>query len=168
MVSEDLPPDLVELIGQPCFPQVSEGVVEAGAIRLFASAVQDGTAAYWRTDGTATSPPALLSAWNRPLKWQPGGAEPPPGLALHFLIKDRLDLPRAVVTESETEIGQPVPEGARLQCRQILAEIGAPTTNRLGQGRYWTIRVEYLCAATGALFGAETLRFFGYRAEPRA
>lgn len=165
---EDLPPDLVELIGQPCFPQLSDGVVEAGAIRLFASAVQDGTAAYWRSDGTAVSPPALLSAWNRPLKWQPQAADAAPGLALHFLIKSRLDLPRAVVTESETEMVRAMAEGARVQSRQILVEIGAPVTNRLGRGRYWTIRLEYLCAETGALFGAEVLRFFGYGAESQA
>ena len=160
-----IPQDLAELVGKPCFAQESDGAVEAGAIRLFAAAVEDGFPAYWADDpAQALAPPALLSAWNRPLMWHPGEDEAPTGLALHFLLKDRLGLPRAVVTETESEVSEPIRPGARVRCEQILVELGDLTSNRLGEGRYWTIRVEYRCACSHALFGAETLRFFGYGA----
>lgn len=158
-----LPEDISALIGQPCFPQVSDCAVEAGAIRLFAAAMQDGFPAYWAEDpAEVMAPPAMLSAWNRPLIWKPAGEEAQPGLALHFLIKDKLGLPRAVVTETETEVTEPVRPGAKVRSEQFLVEVSDPCTNRLGEGRYWTIRLEYRCAQSETLFGAETMRFFGY------
>lgn len=158
-----LPEDVEALIGRPCFAQVSDCAVEAGAIRLFSAAVQDGFPAYWADDpADIIAPPALLSAWNRPLMWTPDGDEAPAGLALHFLLKERLGLPRAVVTEAETEVGDPLRPGARVRSEQLLLDVSEPRSNRLGEGRYWTIRIEYRCAEHGTLFGAETMRFFGY------
>ena len=164
-----IPDDLAALIGQPQFAQVSDGAVEAGAIRLFAAAVEDGTPAYWADDpADMIAPPALLSAWNRPVMWHPDGDAGTSGLALHFLVKDRLGLPRAIVAEMESEAAAPIRPGVRVGSEQILVDLGEPCTTRLGEGRYWTIRVEYRCAEDGTLFGAETLRFFGYGAEGSA
>ena len=164
-----IPQDLAALVGKPCFAQESDGAVEAGAIRLFAAAVEDGFPAYWADDpAQALAPPALLSAWNRPLMWHPGGDAGTSGLALHFLVKDRLGLPRAIVAEMESEVAAPIRPGATVRSEQILVDLGEPCTTRLGDGRYWTIRVEYRCAGDGTLFGAETLRFFGYGAESAA
>ena len=163
MEVKEIPAEIAALIGQPQYPQVSDGEVEAGAIRLFAAAVQDGTPAYWADDpAQVCAPPALLSAWNRQLMWRPGGSDPALGLALHFLVKKALGLPRAVVTETETEVAAPIRPGARVRCEQVLVDIGDPTANRLGEGRYWTLRVDYRCDDSGTLFGSETLRFFGY------
>ena len=158
-----IPDDIAALIGKPCFAQESDGPVEMGAIRLFAAAVEDGSASYW-TDRAEDmiAPPALLSAWNRPLMWSPNAEEAPSGLALHFLIKDKLGLPRAIVAEMESEVAEPIRPGMKVCSEQILVELGEPCTTRLGEGRYWTIRVEYRCADSKALFGAETLRMFGY------
>ncbi len=164
-----IPDDLAALMGKPQFAQVSDGAVEAGAIRLFAAAVKDGTPAYWVDDpADMIAPPALLSAWNRPVMWHPDGDAGTSGLALHFLIKDRLGLPRAIVAEMESEVAAPIRPGVRVRSEQILVDLGEPCTTRLGAGRYWTIRVEYRCAEDGMLFGAETLRFFGYGAEGSA
>lgn len=165
----EVPADLHDLMGRPMFAQTSDGVIEAGAIRLFASVVRDGHAPYWPADGTLpVAPPALLSAWNRPLHWRPEGDEPAPGLALHFLVKQRLGLSRAVVVESDTEVVAPMRAGARVRCEQVLVEIGEPCRNRLGEGRYWTLRVDYRCADSAVLFGAETMRFFGYEPDAAA
>ena len=169
MATDGILEDLAALIGQPCFPQVSDGAVETGAIRLFAAAVEDGFPAYWADDPAETiAPPALLSAWNRPVMWNPTGEEASTGLALHFLIKDQLGLPRAVVAETESEVAEPIRPGMRVRSEQILVELGEPCTTRLGQGRYWTLRIEYRCAQSGVLFGAETLRFFGYGTREEA
>ena len=99
-----IPAELAALMGKPQFAQVSDGAVETGAIRLFAAAVEDGTPTYWADDpADVIAPPALLSAWNRPVMWHPDGDAGTSGLALHFLIKDRLGLPRAIVAEMESE-----------------------------------------------------------------
>lgn len=164
-----IPEEVAALIGKPQFAQVSDGAVETGAIRLFAAAVQDATPAYWSDDPAAVmAPPAMLSAWNRPVMWNPDGNAGTSGLALHHLIKDLLRLPRAVVTEMESEVVFPIRPGVTVRSEQILVEMGDPCTTRLGEGRYWTIRVEYRDAADGTLFGAETLRLFGYGAEGAA
>lgn len=164
-----IPHEVSELVGRPCFPQVSDGAVEAGAIRLFAAAVEDGFPGYWAENpAEVVAPPAMLSAWNRPLMWNPAGDEAAPGLALHFLIKDKLALPRAVVAETESEVAEPIRPGVRVKSEQILVDVGEPCTTRLGEGRYWTIRVEYRCAETDTLFGAETMHFFGYGAGEAA
>ena len=163
------PDEVAALIGKPQFAQISDSVVEAGAIRLFAAAVQDATPGYWSDNpAEVVAPPAMLSAWNRPVMWNPDGNAGTSGLALHHLIKDLLRLPRAVVTEMESEVVSPIRPGVTVRSEQILVEMGDPCTTRLGEGRYWTIRVEYRDAADGTLFGAETLRLFGYGAEGAA
>ena len=164
-----IPENVAALIGKPQFTQVSDSVVEAGAIRLFAAAVEDATPAYWADDpAEIVAPPAMLSAWNRPVMWNPDGDVGTTGLALHHLIKDLLGLPRAIVSEMESEVAAPIRPGVKVRSEQILMELGDPCSTRLGDGRYWTIRVEYRDAADGALFGAETLRLFGYGAEVAA
>ncbi len=155
--------ELEALLGQPLYRQVSDPV-EAGAIRLFAAAIGDGHPPWWGDEPEC--PPALLSAWNRPLMWQPGaGAQDiAPGLALHFRLKDMLALPLAVVADSETENGAPCRPGIRVGSTQTLVAIGPLRTNRLGSGRDWTLRVDYRCAASDQFLGAEILRFFAYGA----
>lgn len=163
---QDIPPELTAMIGQPQFAEISDTAIETGAIRLFAAAVEDGCPAYWAENpDEVIAPPAMLSAWNRPLAWMPGRSTPPVGMALHFLIKERLALPDAVVTRTETAIAHPARPGMKVRSEQVLVEITEPRRNRLGEGRYWSIRVDYRCAASGELLGAETLGFFGYRAE---
>lgn len=160
-VPEPVNTQLAALVGQALYRQVSDPV-EKGAIQLFASAIGDGHPAWWGDDPHC--PPALLSAWNRPLMWRPDatGHTGVVGLALHFRLKDMLGLPRAVVTASETEMGAAIRPGMQIACTQALASVSELRTNRLGTGRNWTLRVEYRCASTDAFLGAETLRFFGY------
>lgn len=163
MAEHDIPEPVADLLGRPMFTSHSDEPIQAGTIRLFAAAVEDGHPAYWAEDTSRMiAPPALLSAWNRPLPWVPAGVPVAPGLALHFLVKERLGLPRAVVTRTETEIGVPQRPGMIVMSEQTLISVSAPRANRLGKGRYWTIRVDYHCAASGETLGAEILGFFGY------
>lgn len=157
-----VPQNLLDLIGKSMFASISD-IVEAGAIRAFAAAVEDGFPGYWADDiNRIIAPPALLSAWNRPLPWMPSRREQLTGLALHFLVKDELALPRAVVTHTETEVAGSVRPGMKVRSQQILESISESRSNRLGEGRYWTIRLDYSCAGTGGKLGTETLSFFGY------
>ena len=162
-ITGSLRSELEALLGQPLYRQISDPV-EVGAIRLFAAAIGDGHPAWWANEPEC--PPALLSAWNRPLMWQPGtGAQDSaPGLALHFQLKDMLALPLAVVADSEMEVGAPCRSGMRVGSTQTLVSIGPLRTNRLGSGRDWSLRIEYRCAASGLFLGAENLRFFAYGA----
>jgi len=155
----DLPEDVAALIGVEKYANVS-GVVEAGAIRAYAAAIEDPNPLYWSE--TPIAPPALLSAWNRPLPWAPGGEELTRALELHFQIKERLNLPRAVVATAETVLHAPIKAGDRVRSAQKLLNIEPLTARKVGVGRYWTIEVSYRCAATGKSFGVETLRFFAY------
>lgn len=163
-----VPLPLREILGQPLFPQIADSVVQSAEIRFFASCVEDGSEEYWRDEAGIVAPPALLSAWNRPLMWYPEGAGPKEqaGLALHFLVKEKLDLPYGVVTGLETVVHAAIRPGMRVRSTQTLTEIGDARTNRLGTGRHWTIRVEYRDAGGNALLGREDLRFFGYRKAP--
>jgi hypothetical protein len=152
---------LFALLNQPMHRQVSDAV-EAGAIRFFAAAVGDANPAWWGSDPEC--PPALLSAWNRQPMWHPdsAGMTASTGLALHFWLKDILDLPSAVVASSETELGAALRPGMRVACTQSLISVGPTRTNRLGTGRDWSLRIDYRCNTTDAWLGAEMLRFFGY------
>ena len=167
MSGATVPEDVAALFGGERYVEISDPV-EAGAVRTFAAAVEDACAAYWGAPETMIAPPALLSAWNRPLPWAPHGGASKRGLELHFQVKERLDLPRAVVASAETELHAPIRPGDRVQSGQRLLSIEPPTTTKLGEGRYWTIEVIYRCAASGRLFGIEILRFFGYRPEEAA
>lgn len=163
-IGDEVRSELFGLLDRPLYRQVSADPVEAGAIHLFAAVVGDGHPAWWADP--SQSPPALLSAWNRPLMWQPdtfGDGTADTGLALHFRLKDLLALPRAVVTGSETEMGARLLPGMKVASEQSLVSVGQERTNRLGTGRDWTLRVTYRCHATATFLGAETLRFFGYR-----
>lgn len=137
---------------------------------LFAAAVEDGHPLYRDTPEAAAlthgpiAPPALLSAWNRPDPWVPGGAPPSRALELHFRVKEALGLPKAVVTRAETELHAPIRPGNRVYAEQRLDTIGPMTANTLGPGRYWTISVLYRRQGDSALLGIETLGFYGYGA----
>ena len=160
MIDTEVPESVAALIGVEAYVEISDPV-EIGGIRAFAAAIEDPNPLYWSDE--AIAPPALLSAWNRPLPWSPNGTAPTRALELHFQIKELLQLPRGVVASAETELHAPIKAGARVKSAQKLLSVEPAATTKLGYGRYWTIQVVYRCAETDALFGIETLRFFCYR-----
>lgn len=145
-------------------------MVDPASISLFAAAVEDGNPLYRDTPEAAVltdgpiAPPAMLSTWNRPDPWTPGGGRAIRALELHFRVKEALALPKAVVTCTETELHTPIRPGDRILAEQRLDAIGPKTSNKLGQGRYWTISVLYRRIADHVLLGIETMDFYGYGA----
>lgn len=166
-----LPQEVEAWLGQVVVTEKNGVAAELGAFRLFSAAVEDGNPLYRNSaeadalTGGPICPPALLSAWNRPDPWEPGGAPASRALELHFRLKEALGLPKAVVTRSETEIHAPIRPGDRVIAEQRLDEVSPVAENRLGRGRYWTISVLYRRACDGELLGIETLGFFGYGKE---
>lgn len=166
----DIPPEVAAWIGQVVVIERDGVMVEPGAMALFATAVEDGNPLYRDTPEAAAltggpiSPPALLSAWNRPDPWAPGGAPVSRALELHFKLKDALGLPKGIVTRAETELHAPIRPGDRVYAEQRLDAVGPMTSNGLGPGRYWTISILYRRQRDGALLGIETLGFYGYGA----
>lgn len=166
---DDLPAEVRSWIGRVVVVEPDSVPVEMGICRLFAAAVEDGNPLYWDEQtansiaGSPIAPSALISAWNRPDPWRPDGAPPARALELHFRLKEKLGLPKAVVTRAETELHAPVRPGDRLSAEQRLDRVGPRTRNRLGEGRYWTISVLYRRAG-GELCGIEELEFYGYGA----
>src|SRR6478735_814779 len=115
---------------------------------------EDVSPLYWDADTAAaltdgpTAPPTMLSVWFRPHHWSPGREEQPMPLQVHFDLKQRFDLPEAVMSDNTIVFHEPVRLGDRLRTRQILRSVSGPKTTKLGSGRFWVIDVEYLTSAT--------------------
>ncbi len=163
-----LPQEVEAWLGQVVVTEENGVAAELGTFQLFCAAVEDGNPLYRDSDEADAltdgpiCPPALLSAWNRPDPWEPGGAPVSRALELHFRLKEALGLPKAVVTRSETELHAPIRPGDRVVAEQRLDTISPVSENRLGRGRYWTISVLYRRVSDATLCGIETLGFFGY------
>ncbi len=164
----DLPAEVRSWIGQVRYEEESEVDVEAGAIATSCASVQNGNPLFWddkvaqSVTGGRIAPPSMLSAWFRPHSWAPGRAKPRQPLQVHFDLKEKLDLPEAVMTDNEMVFGEPVRPGDRLRTRQILRSVSSVKTTKLGKGRFWVIDVEYL-NQRGDLVGRESYTGFGYR-----
>ena len=96
----------------------------------------------------------------------PGRAKPRQPLQVHFDLKEKLDLPEAVMTDNEMVFGEPVRPGDRLRTHQVLRSVSDVKTTKLGQGRFWVIDVEYL-NQRGDWVGRESYTGFGYRRDAR-
>ena len=163
-----LPQQVRDWIGTTVFAEDDVGPVEPGMIAAFAAAAEDANLIYWdeaeagRTTGGRIAPPASLSTWSRPLSWSPDGARRNP-LALHFALKERLGLPKAIVSDTEIEFHAPVRVGDRVRSEQILESVSEPVDSRLGPGRAWVIAIRY-SRPDGTCLGIERLHFFAYGA----
>ncbi|HLI74171.1 MAG TPA: MaoC family dehydratase N-terminal domain-containing protein [Acidimicrobiales bacterium] len=162
--------ELEALIGVPVYEETGEFPVEQGYIWTTCAAVENGNPLFWDrtvadaiTDGPI-APPTMLSVWFRPHHWAPGATEPRVPLKVHFDLKERLDLPEAVITENTMVFHEPVRPGDVLRTRQVLRSVSAEKTTRLGTGRFWVIDVEYE-NGRGQLVGVESYTGFGYRRD---
>ncbi len=168
---DDLPADVVALVGVRQYEEESEFPVECGYIWTTCASVQNGNPLYWNEDvareitGGRTAPLTMLSVWLRAHYWAPGrepGEQLP--LQVHFDLKRRLRLPEAIMTDDVLTFYEPVRVGDRLNACQILRSISEPKTTKLGRGRFWKIDVEYR-NQRGELVGVDSITGLGYRRE---
>jgi acyl dehydratase len=162
--------DVRALIGVPMYEEVGEFPVERGYIWSMCAAVENGNPLFWddasaeEIAGGALAPPTMMSAWFRPHHWAPGRHRPRLPLKIHFDLKERLELPEAVITDNTMVFHCPVRPGDVLGTRQILRSVSDLKTTRLGTGRFWVIDVEYH-NDRGELVGVESYTGFGYRRD---
>ena len=166
--TEALPADVEALIGVVQYEETGEFPVERGYIWTTCASVENGNPLFWDdavaaeiTDGPI-APPTMLSVWFRPHHWAPNRSEPGLPLQVHFDLKERFELPEAVMTDNTIVFHEPVRPGDVITSRQILRSVTAPKTTKLGTGRFWIIDVEYL-NQRGEIVGVESYTGFGYR-----
>jgi acyl dehydratase len=163
-----LPSAVQSLIGKPLYREVSDVLVEQGAIENFCAAVENGNPLYWDEGyaqefaGGRTAPASMLSAWFRPHIWKPGADGEQHALQAHFDLKELLALPEAVIASNELSFGQPAKVGERLQSYQCIRSISEPKTTKLGHGRFWVVDV-VVENADGEFIGSDSYTAFGYR-----
>ena len=153
------------------YEETGEFPVERGYIWTTCASVENGNPLFWDDDGRRRDhrrpdraaddalglvPPAPLGA--RAAREQ---ALP---LQVHFDLKERFDLPEAVMTDNTIVFHEPVRPGDLLRTRQILRSVSEPKTTKLGTGRFWVIDVEYL-NQRDELVGVESYTGFGYRRD---
>lgn len=166
----DLPPDVEVKIGEIQYEEEGGFPVERGYIWTTCASVENGNPLFWDeavasevTDGPI-APPTMLSVWFRPHHWAPGRTEQALPLQVHFDLKERFELPEAVMTDNTIVFHEPVRPGDRIRSRQVLRSVSGPKTTKLGTGRFWVIDVEYL-NQRDELVGVESYTGFGYRRD---
>jgi hypothetical protein len=167
-VSGDLPEDVEKLIDVLQYEETADFPVERGYIWTSCASVENGNPLFW-DDAVATeltdgpiAPPTMLSVWFRPHHWAPGRTKVALPLQVHFDLKERFELPEAVMTDNTIVFHEPVRIGDFITSGQILRSVSGEKTTRIGTGRFWVIDVEYR-NQDGALVGVEQYTGFGYR-----
>ncbi|MBV8985562.1 MAG: MaoC family dehydratase N-terminal domain-containing protein [Acidimicrobiia bacterium] len=163
-----LPADVAELIGKVQYEETGDFPVERGYIWTSAASVENGNPLFWddavadELTGGPIAPPTMLSTWFRPHHWAPGRTKQALPLQVHFDMKERFELPEAVMSDNSLTFYEPVRPGDVLSTRQVLRSVSDEKTTKLGTGRFWDIDVEYR-NQNGDLVGVESWTGFGYR-----
>ena len=166
--SSDLPEEVRSWIGRKRYEQAGEFDVERGYFLTSCASVENGNPIFWDEKAAQEltrgwiAPPTLLSAFFRPHHWAPARSGTAQPLQVHFDLKEKLNLPEAVMTDNTIVFHEPVRPDDRLRTRQILRSVSGPKTTKLGTGRFWVIDVEYL-NQRDELVGVESYTGFGYR-----
>ena len=166
----ELPADVERLIGVVQYEEVGEFPVERGYIWTTCSSVENGNPLYWDDDvaeeltGGPTALPTMLSVWFRRHRWAPGRTGETLALQSHFDLKERFDLPEAVITDNTMVFFEPVRVGDVLRTQQILRSVSEEKRTKLGLGRFWVIDVECF-NQHGEPVGTDTYTGFGYRRD---
>ncbi len=164
----DLPDDVAALLGTRQYEQTGEFPVERGYIWTSCASVENGNPLYWDDDAAAAitdgpiAPPTMLSVWFRPHHWAPGRTKVALPLQVHFDLKERFELPEAVMTDNTIVFYEPVRPGDVISTAQVLQSVSAEKTTKIGTGRFWVIDVEYR-NQRGELVGVESYTGYGYR-----
>jgi len=163
----ELPAEVEGWIGQRRYEEVGEFAVEQGYIFSSCSSVKNGNPIFWDskvadelTDGPI-APPSMISVWFRPHYWSPGRTEEAVPMQLHFDLKEKLELPEAVMSDNTIVFHEPVRVGDRLKTTQILRSVSALKTTKLGTGRFWVLDME-IENQKGELCAVESYTGFGY------
>jgi acyl dehydratase len=165
-----LPADVAALIGEVQYEQEGEFPVEQGYIWTACASVENGNPLFWddkvaaELTGGPIAPPTMVSTWFRPHHWAPGRTQQALPLQVHFDMKERFELPEAVMSDNSIVFHEPVRVGDRLTTRQVLRSVSDEKTTKLGTGRFWVIDVEYH-NQRGELVGVESWTGFGYRRD---
>ena len=160
--------DVDELIDQVQYEQTAGFPVEHGYIWTTCASVENANPLFWDSSvaeeltGGPIAPPTMLSVWMRPHHWAPGVTEPQVPLQVHFDLKERFDLPEAVISDNTIVFHEPVRVGDFITTCQRLRSVSDEKTTRLGTGRFLVIDVEYR-NQRGDLVGVESYTGFGYR-----
>ena len=168
MSAMDLPVDVAERIGESQYQEVGDFPVERGYIWTSCASVENGNPLFWDDDAAAEitggpiAMPTMLSVWFRPHHWAPGRTRQALPLQIHFDLKEKLDLPEAIMSDNTIIFHEPVRPGDVITSRQVLKSVSEPKTTKLGTGRFWVIDVEYH-NQNGELVGVESYTGFGYR-----
>lgn len=173
MTSVELPTDVAALIGRPMYPETADFPAERGYGWNTLAATENGNPLYWEPavaemlTGDAILPLSTLSLWMRPHRWTPGATTEQVALKVHFDLKERLQLPEAIMSDNTIVFHEPVHPGDVISHHQVLRSVSGPKTTRLGSGRFWVIDVEYH-NQDGMLVGVESYTGFGYRRDGAA
>ena len=164
----EIPEDVKSWIGQKKYEEVGEFDVERGYIFTTCASVQNANPLFWdekaaqELTGGFIAPPTMISVWFRPHHWSPGRTEEAVPLKVHFDLKERLELPEAVMTDNTITFYEPVRVGDRLKTYQVLRSVSDLKKTKLGLGRFWVLDVEYE-NQKGEKVATETYTGFGYR-----
>ncbi len=163
-----LPEEVLSWIGKELYHEKGEFPVERGYIWTSCASVENSNPIFWDdelaeevTDGPIAMP-TMISLWFRPHHWAPGRSEQALPLQIHFDLKEKLDLPEAIMSDNTIVFGEPVRPGDWLETCQILHSVSGIKTTKLGTGRFWEIEVRYQ-NQNGDLVGAEHYTGFGYK-----
>ena len=165
---DDLPAEVAEMIGRPCYPATADFAAESGYGWNTLAATENPNPLYWdratadELGGGPLLPLSTLSLWLRPHRWSPGAEGEQVALQAHFDLKQRLDLPEAIMSDNALAFHEPVRPGDVISHRQVLRSVSGVKTTGLGTGRFWVIDVEYH-NQRGELVGVESYTGFGYR-----
>ena len=144
-----IPDDVAALIDVVQYEDTSDFPVERGYIWTSCASVENGNPLFWddavadALTGGPIAPPTLLSAWFRPHHWAPGRTAVAQPLQVHFDLKERFELPEAVMTDNTIVFHDPVRPGDVITSCQRLRSVSGEKTTKLGTGRFWVIDVEY-------------------------
>lgn len=163
----ELPAEVEGWIGQRRYEEVGEFEVEKGYIFSSCSSVKNGNPIFWdekvadEITGGPIAPPSMISVWFRPHFWSPGRTEEAVPMQLHFDLKEKLELPEAVMSDNTIVFHEPVRVGDRLKTVQILRSVSDLKTTKLGTGRFWVLDME-IENQKGELCAVESYTGFGY------
>ena len=167
-MTDEIPAEVQALIGVPQYEEQTEFDIEMGYVHNTCAAVQNGNPLFWDKDvaeeitGGQITPPSMLSVWFRPHYWAPGATLDRKSLQAHFDLKEKLNLPEAVVASNETIFGEPVRIGDTLTIRQTVKSISDFKQTKVGKGRFWVIEVE-TTNQHGEHVGTDIYTCLGYR-----
>jgi acyl dehydratase len=167
-MKDEIPAEVQALIGVSLYEEQTEFDIEMGYVYNTCAAVENGNPLFWDKEvaaaitGGQITPPTMLSVWFRPHYWAPGASVDRKALQAHFDLKEKLDLPEAVVTTNETIFGEPVRIGDILTVRQTIKSISDIKKTKLGEGRFWVIEVE-TTNQHGEHVGTDIYTCLGYR-----